>query len=105
MQSITPQDLKDRIDSGNVPVLIDVREPWEYETCRIDGSQNIPMSEINAALEKMDKDTERVIICHYGMRSQQVAGYLASLGYKKIFNLEGGIDEWARTVAPDMPQY
>ena len=105
MQTITPEQLNEIIDSGNVPVLVDVRENWEFETCHIDGSRNIPMPEINASLDKLDQTAETVVVCHHGQRSQQVCEYMDSIGYKNIKNLEGGIDAWSRTVAPDMPQY
>ncbi len=105
MQSMTPEQLKEIMNNGNVPVLIDVREAWEYEICRIDGSQNIPMSEFTASLDKLEQDAETVIICHHGTRSQQVGDYLESKGYKNIKNLDGGIDSWSSSVAPDMPQY
>ncbi len=105
MQSMTPEQLKEIIDNGNAPALIDVRETWEYEICRIDSSQNIPMSEIIASVDKLDQAAETVIICHHGTRSLQVGDYLESIGYKNIKNLEGGIDAWSRSVAPDMPQY
>ncbi|MCZ6525629.1 MAG: rhodanese-like domain-containing protein [Gammaproteobacteria bacterium] len=103
MKSITSVQLKELITQGKVPVLIDVREAWEYNICHIDGSQNIPLQEVDSSLAKLDKDAETVIICHHGMRSLQVANYLCSLGYKNIMNLDEGIDMWSRTVAPEMP--
>ena len=91
--------------TGTAPELIDVREPWEFETCCIEGSINIPLSVIVRDKDKLDRLTEKVIICHHGLRSRQVAQYLESNGFKAVINLEGGIDLWARTVDPDMPQY
>lgn len=102
---MTSVQLKELITQGKVPVLIDVREAWEYDICHIDGSQNIPMQEIDSSLAKLEKNAETVIICHHGMRSLQVADYLSSLGYQNIMNLDGGIDMWSRTVAPEIPQY
>lgn len=93
------------MQAGTVPDLIDVREPWEFETCHIEGSINIPLSDIVRDKDKLDRHTEKVIICHHGMRSQQVAQYLESNGFAAVINLEGGIDLWARTVDPGMPQY
>lgn len=87
------------------PELIDVRDPWEFETCRIEGSINIPMSDIVNRQDDLDRHTEKVIICHHGMRSLQVARYLESIGFTSVINLEGGIDLWARTIDPDMPVY
>lgn len=97
--------LKQRLDGGNKLELIDVRDPWEFETCRIDGSRNIPMLEIESHLGTIDASLDTVVICHHGLRSLQVAGYLESLGYRHMFNLDGGIHRWAQTVDPDMLQY
>lgn len=105
MQSITPEMLKQRLDKGDKLELIDVRDTWEFETCRIEGSRNIPMMEIESRLQTIDASTETVLICHHGMRSLQVAGYLEGLGFQRMINLEGGIHGWARTVDPGMPQY
>lgn len=97
--------LKQRLDRGDKLELIDVRAAWEFETCRIDGSRNIPMMEFESCLQGVDKSVETVLICHHGMRSLQVAGYLESLGFRHVINLEGGVHRWAQTVDPGMPQY
>lgn len=105
MKEITPEELKQHIDSGNKPLLLDVREPWEYEICHLDDSMHISMSQIPARMSELNPDQEIVVICHHGARSLQVANYLESQGYSHINNLAGGIDAWARTVDPDMAQY
>ncbi len=105
MQAITPTKLKQRLESGDKPLLLDVREDWEYEICSIEGSVNISMSKVNEMLEKLTPEDETVVICHHGMRSFQVGAYLESSGFKNIINLEGGIDAWAKTVEPEMQQY
>lgn len=87
------------------PRLIDVREPWEFQTCRIQGSELIPMRQIPTSMNELDPDQEMVIICHHGIRSRSVAAYLADNDFTHIINLSGGIDEWARTVDLNMPQY
>ena len=105
MQSVTPLQLKQRMKDGATPELLDVREPWEFATCHIEGSINIPMSDIVNAHAKLDRHLERVVICHYGIRSRQVALFLEHLGFAAVHNLEGGIDLWAETVTADMPRY
>jgi rhodanese-related sulfurtransferase len=106
MQSLTPEQLKERLEqTGSTPILIDVREGWEYEICHIDGSRHLPMSEIVANMDSLDKDAETVVICHHGIRSQQVAQYLHSQGFMNIYNLDGGIEAWAESVDPDMDKY
>lgn len=105
MNSLTPENLQEKLNDGTQPILIDVREDWEFETCHIEGSRHLPMSQVVAAMDTLDKEAETVVICHHGTRSQQVAQYLESQGFKNIHNLEGGIDAWAKTIDPDMAQY
>lgn len=105
MLSITPAELKDRLDSGDLPVLLDVREDWEYEICSLQHSINISMANINEILEKLSKEEETIVICHHGMRSFQVGVYLEQNGFTQIVNLEGGIDAWAKTIDNNMAQY
>lgn len=105
MKSISAEELKKKLDAGEKPVLLDVREAWEYETCHIEGSTNISMSTIQQKLGELKPDDETIVICHHGMRSFQVASYLEGNGYGNIANLEGGVDAWARNVDPSMVQY
>jgi rhodanese-related sulfurtransferase len=87
------------------PMLLDVREPWEFEICHIDGSVNIPMGQVPRQLEQLQTATEIVVICHHGIRSQQVIIFLQQQSAAALVNLDGGIDAWARTIDPDMPVY
>ena len=105
MQTITPEELKTKLDAGENPVLLDVREAWEYEICHIEGSTNISMSNIQRMLESLKPDDEIVVICHHGIRSFQIANYLNDNGYKQIVNLTGGVDAWAESVDTNMAQY
>lgn len=93
-------------DAGrDKPLLLDVREPWEWETARIEGSQHMPMREVPARLGEIAPDREVVAICHHGGRSQQVAMFLEKNGFSKVHNLQGGVDAWSRTVDPAVPLY
>ena len=105
MQTITAVELKSKLDAGENPVLLDVRESWEFETCHIDGSINISMSKVQQMIDELKADDETIVICHHGMRSYQVASYLEGNGFNQIANLEGGVDAWAKSVDTDMPQY
>ena len=105
MQTITAEELKTKIDSVGKPVLLDVREGWEYNICSIPGSINISMSNVNQMLDELVSTDEIIVICHHGMRSYQVGSYLEHNGFSNIVNLAGGIDAWAKTVDPDMEQY
>lgn len=87
------------------PLLLDVREPWEFEICHIDGSINIPMGQIPQQLEQLRTANEVVVICHHGIRSQQVISFLQQQSVAALVNLDGGVDAWARAIDPDMPVY
>ena len=87
------------------PLLVDVREPWEFATCRIEGSLSMPMRGIPARHHELKRDSEIVMICHHGARSFQAGMYLEQLGFGDIINLQGGVAAWARDVDPAMPTY
>jgi rhodanese-related sulfurtransferase len=107
MNQITPAQLAAWLaDAGRErPVLLDVREPWEWEAARIEGARHIPMREVPARVGEVERDREVVAICHHGGRSQQVAMYLEKNGFAKVHNLVGGVDAWSRTVDPAVPLY
>jgi rhodanese-related sulfurtransferase len=107
MKQIAPAELAAWLqDSGRArPQLLDVREGWEVQTCRIEGSTHIPMGEIPARAGEVDKARDVVVICHHGGRSMQVAMFLEKNGFAKVHNLSGGVDSWAKTVDPSMPVY
>jgi rhodanese-related sulfurtransferase len=93
-------------DAGRAkPVLLDVREPWEFERARIEGAQLVPMGEVPNRLQEIDAGKPVVAICHHGGRSMQVALFLEKAGYKNVHNLAGGVDAWSRTVDPAVPLY
>ena len=102
---IAAEELARRLDRGEPLYLLDVREPWEFATCAIPGSVNLPMGQVPARLDDIPADRPVVCICHHGIRSQQVAGYLHQQGLTQAENLVGGIDAWAEVVAPGMPRY
>lgn len=107
MKQIKPADLAAWLaDQGRPkPVLLDVREPWEFDTCRIAGSQLVPMGEVPARKDEIDAEADVVVICHHGGRSMQVATFLERNGFARVHNLSGGVDAWAKTVDPSMPVY
>lgn len=106
MRHFTPKQLKEHLEQADPPpLLVDVRESWEYQACSIRGSEHIPMNHIASSLELLDQNREIVVICHHGIRSRQVGCYLESIGFDNLINLAGGINAWAREVDPDMPTY
>ncbi|MFO1413424.1 MAG: rhodanese-like domain-containing protein [Burkholderiales bacterium] len=87
------------------PFVVDVREPWEVERCRIDGAHPIPLHELPARVGELPRDGDLVLVCHHGGRSQHAAMWLAGNGFPKLHNLRGGVDAWANDVDPAMPRY
>lgn len=87
------------------PVLLDVREQWEYGVCHIAGSRLVPMGVIPAQVDELDPALETIVICHHGVRSARVGAFLESRGFRDVVNLEGGVAAWAEQVDPGMPTY
>lgn len=87
------------------PLLLDVREPWENNVCRIEGSLFVPMHTVPQRLREWEAARDTVCICHHGGRSMHVAMFLERQGFASVFNLTGGVDAWARQVDPAMPTY
>ena len=93
-------------DAGRpAPLLLDVREPWEYELCRLDGSQHMPMHLVPLRCDEIDLARDVVVICHHGGHSLQVAMFLERKGFASVFNLMGGIEAWACETDPNMRRY
>jgi rhodanese-related sulfurtransferase len=103
-KSITPRELRERLSRGDEPVLLDVREPWEFETARIEGSKLVPMGEVPERLGELDPGAEVVVICHHGARSAAVTRFLDGSGFPRAYNLTGGLDAYS-SVDPDVPRY
>ncbi len=87
------------------PLLLDVREPWEFQYCHIEGSLLMPMAVVPARMAELDPEREVVVICHHGGRSAQVCLFLEHQGFARVFNLAGGVAAWAAQIDPRMPQY
>jgi rhodanese-related sulfurtransferase len=104
MQDLTPEELKQYL-ALNQPLLLDVREQWEWDKCHFDEAKLLPMGQIMANIDTFDKSAELVIICHHGIRSMQVARYFESIGFTNVINLKGGIDAWAKNIDSSMALY
>ena len=107
MRQLSATQLKDWLadPQRSNPVLLDVREPWEFQTCRIAGSISMPMRAIPARYQELERDADIVMVCHHGARSFQAGMYLEQVGFGNIINLHGGVAAWARDVDPAMPTY
>ena len=102
---ITPAELKSRLDGGDHPFILDVREPAEWQICRLDGATLIPLRELPQRLDEVPRDEDVVVHCKMGGRSAKAAQLLRERGYTRVLDLEGGILAWARSVDPQMAQY
>jgi len=104
MSSMSAPELAAHLQQAS-PLLLDVREPWEFDICHIAGSNNLPMGQIQQRVEELADSGEIVVICHHGVRSQQVILFLQGQMDASLINLDGGVDAWAREVDRDMPLY
>jgi rhodanese-related sulfurtransferase len=107
MQNLTTSELAAWLENAarEKPVLLDVREPWEFQTCHIDGAVTMPMNTIPSKLYELDAEQPIVCICHHGVRSMQVALFLEQNGFTQISNLTGGVHAWAQQVDNTMLTY
>jgi rhodanese-related sulfurtransferase len=103
---ITAEVFVQRRQQPDAPILLDVREPWEYQTASLPNSLLMPMGEIPArAHAELDPDAPIVVLCHHGARSLNVAMWLRNQGFEHVQSLAGGIDAWSRTIDPTIPRY
>jgi sulfur-carrier protein adenylyltransferase/sulfurtransferase len=101
----TVEDLKRRLDSRENVFILDVRNPEEFQICRIPGSVLIPLPQLPNRLQELDKNREIIIHCKSGMRSMKALGLMRRQGFTKLKNLKGGILAWADKIDPSMPKY
>lgn len=102
---ITSVELKQRIDKGQRPRIVDVREPNEFQINRIPGAELIPLGELPRRYAELDAEEELVVMCKMGGRSAKAADFLRSVGFKRVLNLKGGVLDWVDKVDPSQPKY
>jgi rhodanese-related sulfurtransferase len=106
MREITPDECKLYLETTlEKPLLLDVREPWEHNIVHLQDSRLLPMRQVPAELDSLDEEQEIIVICHHGIRSRQVALFLADRGFCNVVNLRGGLDAWARYTDNSMATY
>ncbi len=103
--SITVKELKERIDQGKKPFVLDVREPFERDICKLDDDKHISMREIQQRFQELDQKKEIVVYCRSGQRSHNVCLFLQKQGFENVCNLTGGILAWANEIDPTCPKY
>jgi rhodanese-related sulfurtransferase len=103
---ISAEQVKALQKSGQMFTLLDVRQPWECEKARLEGSKNIPMGDIpSRAHQELDPEDHIIVMCHHGVSALMVTNWLRQQGFEKVQSMRGGIDGWARTVDPKVPLY
>ena len=103
---ISPAETQTMLQAGESFTLLDVREPWEIDIARIEGSLHIPMGEVPArANNELDPESHIVVVCHHGVRSLNVTAWLRQQGFDTVQSMRGGIDAWSRLIDPKIPIY
>lgn len=101
---IHPEELSTRLAAGDPLLLLDVRNGWEYDTARLEGSTLIPLQTLHARTHEFDRENEIVVYCHLGARSLMAAQFLQQSGFKAR-SLHGGLDLWSQLIDPKIPRY
>lgn len=104
-EELTPVEFVKCRRDGEFWQLLDVRETWEIELARVEDALRIPMRNIVERLGELDTERPIAVLCHTGIRSALVAGYLARSGFGRVANIRGGIDAWSVDVDPGIPRY
>jgi len=105
---ISASEVKARLDAGEELVLLDVREPGEHQTCRIDGALLIPMNTVPQRLQEIEVLADEsliVVYCHHGMRSLNTVSWLRKQGVHNCISMAGGIEVWSATIDAKVPRY
>ena len=102
---IAPHELAARFAAGERPLLLDVREPREWEMARIEGARLVPLGTLAGAIPSLDREAEIVVMCKSGVRSANAARQLRDAGFRRVLNLAGGIKRWSADVDPRVPTY
>jgi len=102
---IGPRELSERLESGERPMLLDVREPHEHRIARIEGAVLIPLRMLPGRLAELDRDREIVVLCHRGARSLNALEILRLAGFARVVSLKGGIEAWSKEVDSKVPRY
>jgi rhodanese-related sulfurtransferase len=104
-QDLDVQALSARLKQGESPVLLDVREKWEYDIAALPNAKLVPLGTLQQATPTLDRNADYVVYCHHGGRSAMAAQWLRAQGFAQVANLEGGIDAWSLEIDASVPRY
>jgi adenylyltransferase/sulfurtransferase len=102
---ISPELVREMMDSGEEFVLLDVRDGSEWERAHLEGAIQIPLEELEGRLDALDPSRETIVYCHVGERSVDACLILWNAGFRKVRNMTGGIDAWSELIDPSVPRY
>jgi adenylyltransferase/sulfurtransferase len=102
---IQPKDVKARMERGEKFLLVDVRQQWEFELCRIDGAKLVPLNTLSSSVSELAAADDVVVYCHHGKRSMDAVVFLRQQGVEGARSLAGGIERWANEIDPKVPRY
>ena len=102
---ISPADLAAARAAGSSLIVLDVREPWEYDLAHLPATDLVPLNTLPSAVNRLDPNAHYVVLCHHGMRSEMAAGWLRSQGFTQVQNMTGGIDAWSVQVDASVARY
>jgi sulfur-carrier protein adenylyltransferase/sulfurtransferase len=105
ISELSPREVDRRRREAKPPLVLDVRDAWELAIASLPDTVNIPMAEVPARINELDREAEVIVMCRSGGRSRQVANYLAAQGFPRVYNLEGGILAWGRDLDPALSSY
>lgn len=101
---ITPREVKERMDRGDAFLLVDCRQEWEHQLCRIEGAKLVPLNTLPTSLDAFDGAEEVIVYCHHGRRSLDAVIYLRQQGVNAR-SMMGGIERWSAEIDPTVPRY
>lgn len=102
---IAPKEVKARLERGEKFLLVDVRQPWEYDLCRIEGAKLVPLDALSSNLGELAAAEDVVVYCHHGRRSLDAVVFLRQQGLEGARSMAGGIERWATEIDPKMARY
>ena len=107
VREISVDDLSRRLERGEEPLFVDVRQPWEHELARLPGSLLLPLGELPSRAAEVQPAPGQLVVCycHHGVRSLHGAAVLSAAGVPGVVSLAGGIDAWSEQIDPSVPRY